>query len=338
MDGPPFPPLDLAARVGTLAAAADPWRQYNEIGAKSRRDILAALGADWCFDGKKVLDFGCGAGRTLRHFLGEADTAEFWGCDIDQPSIAWLEANLSPPLHVLVNADDPPTSLPSGTFDLIYAVSVFTHLTDSWSRWLLELHRLLAPRGLLLATFMGSSISEAVIAEPWVDGGYGMNVLREGEDWSLGGPMVFHDPWWIRAHWGRAFEIVSLTDHGFAADGPVSQGTVVMRRRDVSLTPADLEALEPDEPREASALAHGVKQLLAETRELRRLRDHLQSQLPTPMRAPALRRRGCCERASPSSWPGSGSSGQPGSPGRSLGCVGSRRAAGRRAPQTRRSR
>jgi SAM-dependent methyltransferase len=279
VDRAPFPPLELATRVGALRPVPDPWPWYEEIGAKSRRDILAALGSQWSFDGKTVLDFGCGAGRTLRHFLGEADVAEFWGCDIDQRSIAWLEANLSPPLHIFVNADEPPTTASPGKFDLIYAVSVFTHLTGSWSRWLLELHRLLAPGGLLLATFMGRSISEAVIGESWVEGGYGMNVFRDGEDWTLGGPMVFHDPWWIRAHWGRAFEIVSLTDHGFAADGPVSQGAVLMRRRDVSLTPAELEALEPGEPREASALAHGVKQLLAETRALRRARDHLQAQL-----------------------------------------------------------
>ncbi len=305
MDRAPFPPLELATRVGALDTVPNPWPWYEEIGARSRRDILAALGSDWSFDGKAVLDFGCGAGRTLRHFLGEADAAEFWGCDIDELSIAWLEANLSPPLHVFVNPDEPPISAPAGKFDLIYAVSVFTHLTGSWSRWLLELHRLLAPGGLLLATFMGRSICEAVTGESWVEGGYGMNVLRDGEDWALGGPMVLHDPWWIRAHWGRAFEIVSLTDHGFAADGPVSQGAVLMRRRDAVLTPAELEALEPGEPREASALAHAVKQLLAETRELRRLRDHLQSQLaeasaaaprepiadPKPKRTPPARRR-----------------------------------------------
>jgi hypothetical protein len=43
------------------------------------------------------------AGRTLRHFLAEAEVGEFHGCDIDEPSIAWLEANLSPPFTVVVN-------------------------------------------------------------------------------------------------------------------------------------------------------------------------------------------------------------------------------------------
>lgn len=275
----PFPPLELANRVGSLADAGDPWSYYDHIGANTKRDIVAALGEDWSFTGKRVLDFGCGAGRTLRHLLEEARVAEICGCDIDAESVAWLEATLCPPLSVFTNGEEPPLDLPDGRFDLVYAVSVFTHLTDSWSRWLLELHRLLVPGGLLLTTYMGRSICEAIIGEPWVDDGYGMNVLRQGEPWSAGGPMVFHDPWWIRAHWGRAFEIVSLTEGGFGSDDAMGQGTVVLRRREVTLTPADLEALEPGEPREATALAHNVRQLLAETTDLRRLRDDLGARL-----------------------------------------------------------
>ncbi len=45
-----------------------------------------------------------------------------------------------------------------GSFDLIWAVSVFTHLAETWSAWLLELHRVLKPGGILLATFMGEGM------------------------------------------------------------------------------------------------------------------------------------------------------------------------------------
>ena len=37
---------------------------------------------------------------------------------------------------------------PDGAYDLVLAVSVFTHLTASWSAWLVELHRVLADGGL----------------------------------------------------------------------------------------------------------------------------------------------------------------------------------------------
>jgi len=32
------------------------------MGAESKRRILEALPADWSFEGKRILDFGCGAG------------------------------------------------------------------------------------------------------------------------------------------------------------------------------------------------------------------------------------------------------------------------------------
>ena len=69
------------------------------------------LPADWTFDGKSVLDFGCGAGRTLRHFLDEAESGSFYGCDIDAPSIAWLESNHEPTVHVFANEETPPLPL-----------------------------------------------------------------------------------------------------------------------------------------------------------------------------------------------------------------------------------
>lgn len=220
-----------------------------------------------------MLDFGCGAGRTLRHFMDEAQACEMWGCDIDEASIAWLDEHLSPPLRVFRNGTEPPLPHADGTFDLIWAISVFTHLTDTWSSWLLELRRVLADDGLLYATFMGPGTSEDIAREGWDDAHYGMNVLRNGQGWELGGPMVLHSPWWIEAHWGRAFEVVNLKPDGFATDPGAGHGAVLMRKRPVDVTPADLEAIEPGEPREATALAHNVRQVLAEVADLRRAHE-----------------------------------------------------------------
>ncbi len=68
----PFPPLELTAYVGGPHADG---ARYEEIGRLRRAEILSRLPDDWSFDGKCVLDFGCGAGSTLRHFLDEAERA-----------------------------------------------------------------------------------------------------------------------------------------------------------------------------------------------------------------------------------------------------------------------
>ncbi len=87
----PHPPLPLQERVG--GALYD----YDHLGATCRRDFVALLPDDFSRDWARVLDYGSGAGRTLRSFAPEAEQAEeFWACDIDAASIQWMEANLCP--------------------------------------------------------------------------------------------------------------------------------------------------------------------------------------------------------------------------------------------------
>ena len=274
----PYPPLPLANRVGSLEEARDPYEFYDELGRRAREDIERALPAGWSFDGRTVLDFGCGAGRTLRHFLPEADRGEFWGCDIDAESIEWLEANLSPPLRVLQNGPEPPLSAPDETFDLIWAVSVFTHLVESWSSWLIELRRVLKPGGLLVATFMGEGMSERIAGEEWAGDRVGMNVIRYGQSWDLGGPMVLHSPWWIREHWGRGFDILDLRPQGFATPAAHGHGIVLLQKNNAEVTREDLERVDPSEPREIVALQHNLDLVQAEVADLRVSVDHFRGQ------------------------------------------------------------
>ena len=92
---------------------------------------------------------------------------------------------------------------------------MFTHLLDSWSAWLLEMHRLLRPGGILAASFLGRGMTVAVADVAWDEDRIGMIPCKIAAPWSEGGPCVLHSPWWLRAHFGRAFEVVDL-----AADGP----------------------------------------------------------------------------------------------------------------------
>lgn len=86
-----------------------------------------------------------------------------------------------------------------------------------------------------------------------------MNVLAYGVSWDVGGPMVLHSPWWIREHWGRAFEILELREQtGWA------ESVVAMRKRDVNVTPEDLERIEPGDERELRALRHNLRQVQRE--------------------------------------------------------------------------
>jgi SAM-dependent methyltransferase len=261
----PLPPVELANRVGRLVGPDGSYGDYEAVGRQLRDVVVSGLPSEWTWPGKRVLDFGCGAGRTLRHFIPEAAEAEFWGCDIDAASIEWLNANLRPPLQGFVNDEKPPLPQPDDSFHLIYALSVFTHITDEWSAWLLEIHRLLTPGGILIASFLGQGMSEGIAGEPWLEERIGMNVLKADQGWEHGGPQVMLSCWWLREHWGRAFDILRLNGGSL----PDTHGMVVARPKTRVPSRAELERIDPGEPREITALRHNIRQLQRESAALR---------------------------------------------------------------------
>jgi SAM-dependent methyltransferase len=255
----PYPPFELANRVGRLPSNdLDGYVWYELVGADTKAALMSLLPDDFAWEGRRVLDFGCGAGRTLRQFTEEARDNEVWGVDIDADSIDWVSENLSPPLRVATCGAEPPLPFEDGSVAFAWAISVFTHLVPETSaHWLLELHRVLEPGGLLMASYMGRWNSEVLAGEPWEEDRIGMNVIQHDRPWEHGGPMVLMSDWWVEEHWGRAFELVARTDNVY------NQTWQLLRKRDVELTPEEL--LEPgDDPREWRALRHNVTQLQRE--------------------------------------------------------------------------
>ena len=263
----PRPPRDLASRVFSLPIGSDPERAYDQLGVQTKDQIIRMLPEEWSFEGKRVMDFGSGAGRTLRHFHEEARSAEFWGVDLHGPSVEWMLENICPPFKAWQSAAVPPVALEYGTFDLIYTVSVFTHLTDESLPWLLELHRLLKPGGILVNSYMGRWNSEWFAQETWDENRVGMNVLYRHRGWEEGGPATLISDWWLREHWGRAFEVVEIDPqfHNYS--------WVTLRKKDVDLTTDELER-PGDDPREFASLRHNIRQLQREeVRELEHAAD-----------------------------------------------------------------
>jgi SAM-dependent methyltransferase len=258
----PLPPVELVTRVGTVQGA-DPYGFYLDEGAAVKARIEGLLPEDWSWAGKRGLDFGCGSGRVLRHFLDLDPAPELWGCDIDGASIDWLAGHLSPPVHPFRNELAPPLRTADAFFDLIWATSVFTHI-DRWSEWLLEMHRVLRPDGLLIASWLGEGIWEAMLDEPYRPEEVGMTVLRH---WQVGGAWVFHSEWWLREHWGRAFDVTATVGPPRTAGGSpeVTHSYIVLRRKPGRFSPEELERPAIDDPRELAGMQTTLRLLRAET-------------------------------------------------------------------------
>lgn len=101
----------------------------------------------------RFLDFGCGVGKILVK-LQEYEHLDLHGCDIDGKVIGWCTENLRASCYQ--NNLLPPLKYPNNYFDVINAISVFTHLSlEMQIRWAWELYRILKPGGYLHFTVHG---------------------------------------------------------------------------------------------------------------------------------------------------------------------------------------
>ncbi|WP_354700979.1 hypothetical protein DSM112329_01273 [Paraconexibacter sp. AEG42_29] len=267
---PPLPPREIATYV-VGGVAGDDWAaDYDRVG----REVVAALlplTDPEALAGGRLLDFGCGSGRILRHLIRAVPGTELHGCDIDATSVEWVQANLAPRCRAVVAPPQPPLPFADGCFDVVWAVSVFSQIHEGWADWLLELRRVLRPGGTLVASFMGAAVAPEVTGRTVADDDIGMSVHGAGRPWAAGGPMVLHGGWWLRAHYGRAFEVV---EHRPAAMR--GQDVLVLRRPPADVpapSPADLIAPEPDEPRELTAALADVARLHADHAALNAAHD-----------------------------------------------------------------
>jgi SAM-dependent methyltransferase len=275
----PLPPDPLLLRVGANPESRDRAREvWQQVGQRCHGAVLSLIPDDWSFDGKTVLDFGCGAGRVLRHFDAEAERTEaFSGCDVHPASIEWLDEHLCPPFQVFRNDADPPLPLADASVDLVYAFSVFSHLTTTASAWLLELRRILRPDGILLVTFQGPGFWELrgdASELPELDT-VGRTVWGQGKGFCEGtGPDSFMAAWWVREHWGRAFHIDEIAEIGIPLP-PIpeihgrGQGYVVMRSNGRPCTVEEIEAPNPSDEREVAGLLVDRSLMLEEMGDLR---------------------------------------------------------------------
>jgi SAM-dependent methyltransferase len=150
-----IPPEALRYRIHGSADV----ESFLQVGEQCSKDIIAALRQiDRDLSSfEAILDFGCGCGRTLRWFELQTEHSRFFGADIDREAIAWCGQHLTR-ASFLTNGSLPPSGFAADSFDLIYAISVFTHLDEEYQFcWLYELQRITKPSGIVLISTHGDA-------------------------------------------------------------------------------------------------------------------------------------------------------------------------------------
>lgn len=227
VDGTPMP----SAYLMMLIAGTPDWRWFLKSG-KDAAGALAGFAAEaGCSfaEAKRILDLGCGCGRTARHLPALTD-AEIYGVDYNPRLVDWCAKNLKGKFSR--NRLRPPLAFPDGYFDVVYLMSVFTHLRPETQRdWLAELRRVTRPGGVVLVTFHdedyvtlppGEHVRDSLVRT----GVYVHNDHVQGSNFMA----TYQTRDFTNAMFERQFEVVRIAPSG----DPAAQQAVMVARRPLS--------------------------------------------------------------------------------------------------------
>ncbi len=222
----PEPPEELRQRVGG-------GQDFSLIGSQLVGLILTCVQNYRALaDASRILDWGCGCGRVIRPLRRFVPAGKIHGCDIDRAAIIWDRENLPGSTFTRIEPY-PPTLYPDRYFDIVYGISVMTHLDEKTQlQWLEELRRITAPGAILALTVIGENLRAtnmpASLTEEFAAKGFAAFVPGYSADHTESShpdyyQEAYHKVSYIAETWSRYFEVLQYvaTKH---------QDIVVLRR------------------------------------------------------------------------------------------------------------
>ncbi len=129
----------------------------------------------------KILDWGCGPARIVRHFPNVLGDNKFFATDYNSETIQWCQKNIK---EVEFNHNSIEAKLPydDNYFDIIYGLSIFTHLSErKHYEWAKELLRILKRQGIFVFSTQGKIYLPKLTPKEQKQFKEGMLVVRSSE-------------------------------------------------------------------------------------------------------------------------------------------------------------
>jgi SAM-dependent methyltransferase len=202
------PGLDEVARIQS-ESKADPavFLGTGLRAALTYLDELAAAGVDPA-GLTRILEFGVGYARILRHFAPFA--AELHGCDVTPQTIRWCEQNVGGLASFAVSRADPPLPYADAHFDFVYANSVFTHIQHARTpAWIRELRRVTRRGGVVISSHYDLNEHLRHFSTEEVDHAFRSAGFLEWGDASVRQSNVCYAPERLESLWGEHFEVLA---------------------------------------------------------------------------------------------------------------------------------
>ena len=226
-DGLPVPPVEMRQ----LSAQDPDGHRFVEGGREALAwiDPLVRAHGPALADTQAILDFGCGAGRVLRHLPRHG--ARVGGMDCNPYLSAWVREHL-PFVDTRVSPLAPTGAAADNGWDLVLATDVFTHLdVRLQTAWAAELARMTKPGSLVVLTVAGAGRAHELPAQARAAFNAGRPVVRGARFAGTNACRAYHPADAI----DDVFEVegLELLEHVPDMATDVDQDAVLLRRGEV---------------------------------------------------------------------------------------------------------
>jgi 2-polyprenyl-3-methyl-5-hydroxy-6-metoxy-1,4-benzoquinol methylase len=222
----PQPPVHLQERVGGS-------KDFIHVAASIATLVMTCIGKyKPIFESGNILDWGCGCGTVISQLMKFVSPERLHGCDIDSAAIEWDKENLHGPSFTRVDPY-PPTNYPECIFDVVYGISVMTHLDENTQMlWLGELKRIARPNAIVALSVMGEKLRAtnmpASLVSEFDEKGFTAFVPYYSDWLSEFSHQeyyqeAYHTLDYITTNWGRYFEVLEYVETKF-------QDMVILRK------------------------------------------------------------------------------------------------------------
>jgi SAM-dependent methyltransferase len=183
------------------------WEFFHNSGLQQAKFLTEIFLRNRVQANAAILEWGCGPCRILRH-MPKLLPGSYFGLDYNARTVKYSAAAFRD-ISFSTNALLPPLPFEEETFDGIFCISVFTHLSETSSiQWMHELKRVLKPTGVLIFTTNGVNAMEE-LSEPeriaFQEIGFVARQRNaEGKKWFTG----YHAPALVQSRLLAGFEVL----------------------------------------------------------------------------------------------------------------------------------
>lgn len=187
------------------------YAQYWQTGKEAAAFFAGKIAQHATVVNPAIAEWGCGMGRILRHMPQPDRTTGF---DYNSQAIDWCKEHLSGAWHK--NEVMPPLPQKEHSFDAVFAVSVFTHLSaKAHQAWADEIIRVLKPGGIFMPTFHGNPRAGQLLPDEQALFDKGHLVTRGNVKEGSRIYVAFHPEKYIKDILLRRFEIIEGAQEKF---------------------------------------------------------------------------------------------------------------------------